>query len=217
MIQSKPMKTVGEILKKARLEKNLDYDVVEKRTKIRKKFLAALEKNDWSSLPSPTYIKGFIRNYSRFLGLKPEEMVAIFRRHYTGEEKSKPLPDNISQPLHEPFFRITSQKIIIASTILFIILFSGYLFIQYRAFTGEPALTVITPKEGEILKSTTVSVRGETDRDATLYINNQKTSIDSSGAFHQDVILNPGINTLLIESESKLGKKSKLTRTIQIE
>ncbi len=211
------MKTVGEILRKARQEKNLDFETIERRTKIRKKYLEALEKNDWGKLHSPTYIKGFLRNYSNFLGLKAEEMVAIFRRQYTEVEKSKVLPDNMAEPLEEPLLRITPQKIVFLATFIFLFLFVFYLVSQYRAFTGAPELSVISPKEGEVFNKNTITISGITDKDAQLFINNQKVEVDDKGAFKQDIVVNPGVNTLSIESQSKLGKKTKVTRTIQIE
>lgn len=211
------MKTVGEILKKTRQEKNLDFETIEKRTRIRKKFLDALEKNNWNNLPSPIYIKGFIRSYSNFLGLKPEEMVAIFRRQYNESEKAKVIPENISEPLTEPLLKITPQKTIFLATAVFILIFIGYLVSSYRAFKGAPNLSVTDPKEGEVFTSSKILVSGSTDKDAQVFINNQKVDTDENGNFRQSIVLNSGINTLVIEAQSKSGKRSKVSRTIQVE
>src|SRR3989344_4807382 len=194
------MKTVGEILQKARTEKNLDYEAVEKKTRIRKKFLEAIEDNDWDRLPSPTYIKGFIRNYSSYLGLKGEEMVAIFRRQYTQNEQAKVIPADLAEPIGEPILKITPQRIIVLSTILFIVIFVGYLISAYRSFTGAPTLTVSTPLEGEVFNKNSVMITGSTDRDSQVYINNQRIDIDDDGNFKQEVVLDPGINSLTIEA-----------------
>lgn len=211
------MKTVGEILKRARTEKNLEFEAIEKKTRIRKKFLDALEKNDWSLFHSQTYIKGFIRNYSNFLGLKPEEMVAVFRRQYTDVERTQVLPNHVEEPLNEPLFRITPQKAIVAFSFFFIFLFISYLFIQWRSFTGMPLLSVVSPKEGEVFTKNIVVVSGSTDKDAQLFINNQRVDISEDGSFKQEVSLKGGMNVLDIESQSKLGKRSKVSRTIQVE
>src|SRR5258708_27634463 len=50
-------------------------------TRIREKFLQALESGDYQSLPGTVYTKGFLRNYAHYLNVDPEEMVAL----YTGE------------------------------------------------------------------------------------------------------------------------------------
>src|SRR3989338_5258331 len=71
------MLTIGEILKRVRLEKKLTFEEIEIHLKIRKKFLMALEENSWEKLPSLPYIKGFLKNYRSFLGLKPNDMLDI--------------------------------------------------------------------------------------------------------------------------------------------
>ena len=52
------MRTIGEILKKARIEKKYTLEEIEDQIRIRRKFLQALEDNNWLKLPSLTYIKG---------------------------------------------------------------------------------------------------------------------------------------------------------------
>lgn len=211
------MKTVGEILRKARIEKNLDYEDVEKKTRIRRKFLEAMEQNEWDKLPSETYIKGFLRNYSSFLGLQSDGIIAIFRRQYPQDMKAKVLPDGLSEPLDEPIFKLTPQRFTFIITGFFVALFAVYLVFQYLSFTSAPSLEVLSPKEGQISTSSSINVKGKTNSDATVFINNQKISINDKGEFNERVLVNTGINTLTIESENKTGKKTKVTRTIQVE
>ena len=63
------MKTVGSILKEARTARNITLAQTEEATKIRLKFLKAIESDDYSGLPSLSYAKGFVKNYSEYLGL----------------------------------------------------------------------------------------------------------------------------------------------------
>lgn len=211
------MRTVGEILKKARFEKKLTLEEIENNLRIRKKFLIALEENSWDKLPSLTYIKGFLRNYSSFLGLKPEEMVAIFRRQYQEQEKARVLPEGLAHPLNEPILRFTPQLAIIGIILSFIIFFFGYLFIQYKIYTSPPDLIITQPREGEIVSSEKVQVAGKTDIDAVVSVNNQKIAISGNGEFTTTLTLSPGINTFVAESVSKYGKKKTISRTIQVQ
>lgn len=210
------MKTVGDILKKARLEKGLDFQDIEKATKIRKKFLQALEENEWDKLPSLPYIKGFIRTYSSFLDLKPDEMVAIFRRHFSEQEKTGLLPSGLTHPLDEPVLRFTPQIGLISIITLFLILFFGYLLFQYKSYTSPPDLEVTKPLEGEVVQNSKIEVAGKTDADAIISVNNQKIALSTNGEFTTTLLLSPGINSIVIESTSKYGKKRTVTRTIQI-
>lgn len=211
------MRTVGEILKKARLEKRISYEEVEKQLKIRKKFLIALEDNSWDKLPSIPYVKGFLRNYSIFLGLKPEEMTAIFRRQFRSQEKAGLLPESLSHPIDEPVVRFTPHIAAIATIGAFIIFFFGYLFYQYSLYTSPPNLMVSRPQEGEIISSDKITVTGKTDADAVISINGQKIALNQKGEFSTIITLSPGVNSIIVESVSKFGKKKVITRTIQIQ
>lgn len=209
------MKTVGEILKKARVEKRLDFETIEKDLRIRKKFLQAIEDNTWNKLPSLPYIKGFLRNYSRYLDLKPEEIVAIFRRQFRDGEKDGILPKGLLDPLNKPILHFTPQIAVGAVTLLFFFLFFGYLFFQYRIYTSPPQLTIIKPQEGEIVPAGKIEILGKTDNDVVISVNNQKIVVSASGEFSTQLTLSPGINAITIEAVSKYGKKKSITRTIQ--
>lgn len=71
--------TIGQILKKTRLEKNYSIKDISDATKITGRHLTALEENNFDIFPGETYVLGFIRSYANFLGLDPDEMIQIFR------------------------------------------------------------------------------------------------------------------------------------------
>ena len=211
------MRTVGEILKKARIEKRLTHEEVEAKIKIRKKYLQALEDNSWDKLPHLAYIKGFLKNYSSFLNLNGEEMLAVFRRQYQFNEKDEVIPEGISAPLNEPIVRLTPQSVFLSLGGLIILIFFVNLFFQYRGIVNPPNLTVERPSEGEILKSPTLEVKGKTDPDAVVAINNKQIVLNDKGEFSSTFNLQPGINTIVVESTSKHDKKKTVTRTVTVE
>ena len=211
------MRTVGEILKQKRVEKNISLEAVEKQIKIRSKFLIALEDNDWKAMPSLPYIKGFLRNYSLFLGLNPSDTLAIFRRQFTKHESSSLLPNGVSNPLNKPIFTITPQKMVISAVTASLIIFFTYLFFQYKAITGPPNLIISTPKEGEVIKSESITISGKTDPDAVLSINNQKIATSENGNFNLALKFPPDKHTIIFEAVSKYGKSKIINRTIQVE
>jgi hypothetical protein len=71
---------IGEVLKRARSRRKLDIRTVEQQTKIRIKYLRALENEEWDVLPGPAYAKGFLRTYAQFLGLDGDALVDEYRR-----------------------------------------------------------------------------------------------------------------------------------------
>ncbi len=74
------MQTLGEVLKAERERRGVSLKDVEMATHIRTLYIKALEDNDFNVIPGEVYLKGFIRNYSVYLGLNEEEMVDIYRR-----------------------------------------------------------------------------------------------------------------------------------------
>ena len=60
---------IGNSLREARMRQGLDYGEVELATKIRAKYIRALEEEEFDILPVGTYIKGFLRSYADYLGL----------------------------------------------------------------------------------------------------------------------------------------------------
>jgi len=71
------LQRLGQWLSDARDVKGLTLADVEDSTRIRRKFLTALESGDWGKLPSEVVGRGFLRNYAVFLGLSPEEALAL--------------------------------------------------------------------------------------------------------------------------------------------
>ena len=211
------MRTVGEILKQARTSKKLTFERIESRIKIRKKYLEALEENAWHKLPSLAYIKGFLKNYSNFLDLNSDEILAVFRREYKFEEKEEVIPSGISANLKASIVRLTPQSVFLIVGGLFLMIFFINLFFQYRAIISPPNLNVEKPLEGEILKSTSLVVSGKTDPDATLSINSKQIVLNEKGEFKETFNLLAGVNTIQIESVSKHGKKRTITRTVTVE
>jgi len=62
----------GQSLKEAREQKGVSLEEVEEVTRIRQKFLQALEEGNYGALPAETYVKGFLRTYAMYLELDPE-------------------------------------------------------------------------------------------------------------------------------------------------
>jgi cytoskeleton protein RodZ len=76
------MPTIGETLREARMRRHLDIADVERRTKIRAKYLRALENEEFGMLPGPTFVKTFMRTYAEMLGLDPHPLVEEYRATY---------------------------------------------------------------------------------------------------------------------------------------
>lgn len=76
------MPEIGVTLREARMRAGIDIAEVESRTKIRAKYLRALENEEWSLLPGTTFVKSFLRTYAETLGLDAKLLVEEYKfRH----------------------------------------------------------------------------------------------------------------------------------------
>src|ERR671916_692173 len=76
------MPEIGETLREARMRRRIDMTEVETATKIRGKYLRALENEEWDLLPGPTFVKTFLRTYAEYLGLDARLLVEEYRQRY---------------------------------------------------------------------------------------------------------------------------------------
>ncbi len=114
-------KEIGERLKEAREKKGLSLYEAEDSTKIRSKYLQAIENNNFSELPGRVYVIGFLRNYARFLGLDAEELVEEYKKiapaekEYEIETQSDYTPKRLAFNLKVPIIIIAILAGIIIS------------------------------------------------------------------------------------------------------
>jgi cytoskeleton protein RodZ len=86
------MDSIGERLKRAREQKGLTHEQIARDTNIAKRYLVALEEEDFAVFPGDPYLLGFLRNYADYLGLKAEELVSAYRNMKIQEQPT---------PVHE--------------------------------------------------------------------------------------------------------------------
>lgn len=108
------MDELGNILREAREAKGLTLSEVQEEIRINAKFLAAMENGQYNLLPTPVHVKGYLRNYARFLSLDPAPLLERYEFGARSKPKKKPQPAVLngdlpnSQPISlrddQPFF-----------------------------------------------------------------------------------------------------------------
>jgi cytoskeleton protein RodZ len=81
------MAEIGSTLRETRIRKKIDITTVESATKIRAKYLRAIENEEWSVLPGPTYVKTFLRTYAQYLGLDAHLLVDEYAARFEEPEE----------------------------------------------------------------------------------------------------------------------------------
>lgn len=86
------MADIGITLRDARMRAKIDIIEVESATKIRAKYLRALEDEEWDLLPGPTYVKSFLRTYAEYLGLDVTLLLEEYKRQHERPSDLDQLP-----------------------------------------------------------------------------------------------------------------------------
>ena len=130
----------------AREKKGVDLVRAERDTKIRVRYLSALEQGDYRDLPGAVYTKGFLRNYAIYLGLDPEDVLRQWRRERG--DASSPEPVIVPpRPLEEPSrpLRFSPSVVVAALLTAGVVLFFVYLSSQLLRYSRPPELAVTSP------------------------------------------------------------------------
>ena len=95
---------IGERLREARMRQRVDVSEVERVTKIRAKYLRALENEEFDLLPGPTFVKSFLRTYSEYLGLDARALIEEYRDRHEPRavEEEEPAPFAARPPRRTP-------------------------------------------------------------------------------------------------------------------
>jgi cytoskeletal protein RodZ len=101
------MDELGHILREARETKGLTLQEVQSEIRINARYLEAMENGDYDRLPTPVHVRGFLRNYARFLGLDPNPLLDRYDYSLSNRSKNNNIPpltskEPIGPALHEP-------------------------------------------------------------------------------------------------------------------
>lgn len=209
------MKTVGEILKKARLEKELTIEDISLSTKINPTYIDAIESNDFTKLPPSAFTKGFMQNYAKVVDLDPKVVLAIFRRDYDQDEKGRIVPRSLETPVKNPKINFSPTNISIVASVVISLIIVAFFVRQIINFNTAPDLSVEKPAENAQVTSP-VEIFGQTHPEATVTVNNQTIKVETDGHFSSNLNLTLGEHTLVITAVSRNDKERTLQRIIQV-
>lgn len=142
------MPELGRTLSQARVARGLTLEDCERDTRISKRYLDALEREDWKVFPAPVYSRAFLRTYSQYLGLNPAELMRLFQSQ-TEEPIIRPLPE-VAAPQST-----ANMNYLLAGVVVVLLLFAGaFLFFSRGgdgddgSVTNEPISTIETEGQG---------------------------------------------------------------------
>ncbi|MBA2718331.1 MAG: helix-turn-helix domain-containing protein [Chloroflexi bacterium] len=214
-----------ERLYAARERKGVDLYRAERDTKIRARYLSALERGEYKELPGDVYTKGFLRNYANYLGLDAEEVVGQWRRERGDATVGKTVltvPRPIAQS--RPGLQFSPGVVVAALLTLMIVGIGVWLGVQVMRFAKPPTLAITSPREATLKleeTATSYTIEGTSIPGATISIDmaggTRTASADSTGKWTLTVDLRRGANEYKIDAtDPETGKHAEQAAMIVI-
>jgi cytoskeleton protein RodZ len=139
---------IGNSLREARLRQTLDFPEIEQATKIRPKYLRALEDEQFDILPGQTYVKGFLRSYAEYLGLDGQLYVDEYNSRYIQADEETPLRTRIGSSSGRGGPRFETSIVLIALAaigVLTLLVFAAWRFGSDTPPTAIPDFSTQPP------------------------------------------------------------------------
>jgi len=218
-VHAEPAPALAERLYAARERKGVDLYRAERDTKIRARYLDALERGDYKALPGAVYTKGFLRNYALYLGLDPDEVIRDWRLERGEVRETEPIV--VPRPLAAPRQGLTFSPGIVWAALLTVgvIAFAAYLGVQLLRFAKPPTLAVSQPATAllEVPESTqTYVLKGTSIPGATIAVTTPgreqpyRVSADADGNWVVEVRLRRGQNQFdITATDPETGKSAE--------
>ncbi|MEI7792555.1 MAG: helix-turn-helix domain-containing protein [Candidatus Berkelbacteria bacterium] len=209
-------KTLGEKLKAIRIEKDITLEDAEIGTKVRANYLAAIEKGDSDSLPSEVYVRGFVLAYAKYLEFDVAEATSAYHRECKLQPKRSHSTEISYKNSVKDYKVILTPKVVGYSFItFFIISLFGYIIFQVAHFAGSPNLKITSPGNGGVYVDDSIDLRGITDNDTFLTINDEHVPITNDGTFSTNLKLHRGINVIKVKAVNKSKKETSEVLTLE--
>jgi cytoskeletal protein RodZ len=149
---------LGQLLRKARLEKGISLDDMQEITKIRKRYLEAIEEGNYKLLPGNFYVRAFIKSYSECVGLDPNEVLRLFQNVIPAKELDAQVEPNPRKRTAIKTRDQWSKRVTTLVFISFIIVIIGlmYYFIEKNKTTGTEKNSLNTEEQSKRLTDKTL-------------------------------------------------------------
>ena len=146
---------IGKSLREARVRRSIEFAQAEQVTKIRGKYLRALEDEQFEVLPSQTYVKGFLRTYAEYLGLDGQLYVDEYNSRFVAAEDADFRPRRSTARPQERDRRIETNVVLIALAAIAIV---TIVVISAWSSSGKQNAAIKTPKHAVVKKTPRVAV-----------------------------------------------------------
>lgn len=202
-------KTLGERLREIREKAGVSVEEIANAIKVNKKYLKQIELDDYENMPSEIYVRGFLKNYSNFLGIEAKDVIKIYEKERGIENNIKKIDENKNKKK-----KIKIPTVVLSSRVVFGVLFgffmlaiSWYFYKEAGQFSETPRLLISKPINNSITDQSSTELVGVTDIGDKVTINGQAIFVNEKGEFRERITLKNGINELVVKSVNKFNKE----------
>jgi cytoskeletal protein RodZ len=118
------VENLGEYLRELREARKISVSQVAQALKTKLETIHAIEANDFSKIPAPTYVKGYLRSYANFLGIESDPILIEYNKQYPQEKQPLVPPEHKLPSVNIDLIKIFKSKIFVVSVITVILLIS---------------------------------------------------------------------------------------------
>ena len=191
------MTTIGDFFHQARKRMKFSIATLSQKTKIKTRYITAIENEQWHIFPSFTVARGFVHALASTVDVDPQVAIALLRRDFQ-EQKTSPI--NVSPAVVVWTPKLTLFLLVFIS----ILLLGGYLVRQYVSYVAPPPLDVSNIQR----KGNSLEVTGQTNKEASVLVNGEPVLVDDHGTFSITIIASVG-ESVFIEALSRSGKATQ--------
>ncbi|MBN1325982.1 helix-turn-helix domain-containing protein [Candidatus Falkowbacteria bacterium] len=203
--------TLGQVFKRYREEARLRIEQVEKDIKISQRMLQAIENDKYDILPEDLYVRNIIKTYADYLSLDYNKLLNLY------QENRGEITGNVIKEQKKTRVYITPQifrYIVIGLVILALAIYLGF---QINNIFIAPKLEVYQPDKNITILQNFIEVKGFTEKEARVFINDKEIYIGSKGEFKATLDLQKGLNTIKISASKKHSKENIIYREVLVQ
>ena len=206
--------SLGEKLRQARLFKGLKIEDIAKKINIRADYLIALEEENQERLPAGLYGKKFLTEYAAYLGFPAKDILKKIGQAVSSNTEENPFSQKIVKKSKFIIFpKIIRNSLMVAAVAVCFL----YLTFYFRQVVSAPDLKIFQPEKNLVTKEISLTVSGQTEKEAEVRINGETVLNNHDGLFSQTVNLKRGLNEIIIKAKKKYSRESVVIKQILVE
>lgn len=204
--------SLAEILARRRESLEITIPEAEQATRIRGKYITAIEKGDYASLKDDVYARGYVKNYADFLGLDTKPILKLYDTERAGQREMQRQSRRRGEgtqlglrPIKPSRFIITPRSFVILSVLSLLAVVVAYIVWQVITLSRPPQL-ILNNNEQRSVTTNFGYVAGRVEGGVDLFINDSPVLLAADGTFRERIAVVDGRNDIKLTAKNRLGK-----------